>query len=61
MNNALAIIGVPAIVMAAAYAGVLWGRWAAAPVAIVLSLALGIVAMVDRRRRRATREAPIER
>jgi hypothetical protein len=61
MNRSFAIIGVPAVVLASAYAAALWGRWAAAPVAVGLAAVLWMVAVVERRRRRAGREAPLGR
>jgi membrane protein implicated in regulation of membrane protease activity len=60
MNRAFLIIGVPAVGVATFYTAVLWGRWAAATVAIVLTLALAAVAVVDRRRR-ANRQASTNR
>lgn len=54
MNRAFAIIGVPAVGVAAFYAAVLWGRWAALGVAIGLIVILLVVAKVDSRRRRST-------
>ncbi len=57
MNRAFAIIGVPAVVVSAFYAAILWGSWVATIVAIGLSLLLAIVAKVDSRRRRAAQES----
>jgi hypothetical protein len=51
MNRAFLIIGIPAVGVAAFYAAVLWGRWAATGVALGLTLALVTIAVVDRRRR----------
>jgi hypothetical protein len=53
MNRALWIIGVPAVGVAAFYAGILWGRWGATLVAIGVSLLFAAAALFDRRRRRA--------
>jgi hypothetical protein len=53
MNRAFAIIGVPAVAVAALYASVLWGRWGATIVAIGMTAALVTVAVIDSRRRRA--------
>ena len=61
MNLAFLIIGVPAVGVAAFYAGILWGGWMAALVAVGLSLVLATMAVVDRRRRQAGRASPPSR
>ncbi len=57
MNRALLIIGVAAVAVTVFYVTALWGAWAGALAAAVLSLALAATAIVDRRRREARRAA----
>ncbi len=61
MNRALLIIGVPAVAVATFYAAALWGRWAATVMAVLLSLLLGFVALVDHRRREGRHANPANR
>lgn len=51
MNRALLIIGVPAVAVATFYAAALWGWLPAVITAVFLSLLLGTIGIVDRRRR----------
>jgi hypothetical protein len=53
MNRAFAIIGVPAVGVAAFYSAALWGLSVAAMVAAGMTLLLVATAIFDARRRRA--------
>lgn len=56
MNRAFVIIGIPAVGVATFYGAVLWGRWGATIVAVVMTAGLTIVATVESRRRRAAQQ-----
>ena len=53
MNRALLIIGVPAVIVAGVYAGLLWGTGAGVLVAAGMTGALVLALVLDRRQRQA--------